>query len=103
GASLPAPRGEPGCWQRGLGRYGRWTSPTKIVGAGLHALDAQRQHVTHFHGLGGVERLPVPGADQRAVVRILHLDQRVEVLSGGEDFARRLGAVELAAVTADRG
>ena len=34
---------------------------------------------------------------------VLGLDQGIEVLAGGEDLARGLGAVELAGVAADRG
>src|SRR5918994_1306492 len=68
----------------------------------LEALHAQGDNVVHGDGFVGIIRLPIPGSDQRSVVGVLGFDQRVEVLAGGEDLTRRLGAVELAGVAPDR-
>src|SRR3954453_12245777 len=64
----------------------------------LDAADAQLHYVIHFHGFVGEERLAIPLSDERAIVGVLRFHQGVEVLAGRKYFARRLCAVELAAI-----
>ena len=101
----PAPRGEPGWWRRDRGRRGVGGHAGKIKGRATWLCTPRRyiRRRTTCHGLVREERLPVAGPDQRAVVGVLGLDQRVQVLAGGKDLARRLGAVELAGIAADGG
>src|SRR2546421_12000359 len=68
----------------------------------LDGLHAKLQHVVEFLSLGGIEGLAIPPADQRSIVRGLHADQFIQILAGGEYFARSLGAVELRRVAANR-
>src|SRR2546426_315985 len=77
-----------------LSRYvTRWVMEAAIYK--LDGLHAKLEHVVHFQRLGGVERLAVAAPDQRPVMRGLHVDQLVQILSGGVDLAGRLGAGEL--------
>src|SRR6266576_6249078 len=68
----------------------------------LHGLDAKLQHIIDLHGLQRVERLAIPPPDERAIVRGLHTDQLIEVLSSGMNLSGGLGARELRRITADR-
>src|SRR6185295_14856724 len=89
----PWARGDVREWQ-GAGKASCKIHPT----ASLHALNAQFRDVIDHEGFMGVERLAEPRADQRAVVRILDLDEGIEVLTGREDFPGGPCPVELAAV-----
>src|SRR5512135_30542 len=91
-------------WSRYTDSMGGKIALGRAAGAGadwLHALHFQLHDVVHQERLVGEEGLPVAPPDERAGVRVLGLDQRVEVLARGEDLARRLRAVELARVAAD--
>src|SRR5207237_4155374 len=68
----------------------------------LDGLHAKLEHVVEFLSLRGIEGLAIPPADQRSIVRGLHADQFIQILAGGEYFARSLGAVELRCVAANR-
>src|SRR5688500_11994019 len=67
-----------------------------------HRVHIQRQDIVHEHGLVRKEWLAMGPADQRTVMATLGLDERVQVLTGREDLAGGLRAVELARVAPDR-
>src|SRR4029079_6221046 len=118
GAWPPTPLGVPGWWRHGRHRQvGAWGkgNGTRVASYGsraashrfssshqdprpappLHTPHPQCHDVLYCHGLVGAEGLAIADSNQGAIVGILGLYQRIQVLAGGEGFASRLNAVEL--------